>query len=155
MNLAAADAEEAYNAVLARVEKAGGRVVSSNLNKQRNDQTQGTVQFEVKSTEADVVLADLRGLGEVMRLQSTEDTGAATAARTKRGFQVQVWALGAVQPRETASAQVASRDVPAGFKAVQEAILKAKGRVLNAQLNEQDKQKISATLDFDVRRTEE
>ncbi len=155
LNLATVDAEEAYKTVLTRIEKAGGRVVSSNLNRQRNEQTQGTIHFEVKSTEADAVLADLRMLGEVMRLQSTDNSGAASVARTKRGFQVQVWALGAVQPRETANLQLATRDVSAGYRALQEAVVKAKGRILNAQLNEQDKQNVTAVLDFEVRRSEE
>jgi hypothetical protein len=51
--------------------------------------------------------------------------------------------------------QVASRDVPTGYRALLDAVTKAKGRVLNAQLNEQDKQNIFAQLDFDIRRAEE
>src|SRR5207245_765682 len=45
--------------------------------------------------------------------------------------------------------------VPAGFRALQEAVVKVKGRILNAQLNEQDRQNITAELHFDVRRSEE
>jgi hypothetical protein len=156
LKLAAVDAEATYRAVLARVDKAAGsRVVTSNINRQRSDQTRGDVQFEVKSADAEAVLTDLKELGEVMHLQTTENADTANTTRSKRGFIVQIWALGTVQPRETVNLTLAAKDVPASYRLLQDAIAKAKGRILNAQLNEQDKQNITGELDFDVRRTEE
>jgi hypothetical protein len=155
LNLACVDTEDAYKKILARVEKATGRVVASNLNRQRNDQTTGLVQFEVKTADAEAVLMDVRELGEVMRLQTTENPDVQNATRSKRGFIVQLFALGTVAPRETATIQLASTDVPAGYRSLLDAVNKAKGRVLNSQLNEQDKQNITANLDFEIRRAEE
>src|SRR4051794_40457734 len=65
LNLAAADVEQAYNAIVERVTKSGGRVVTSNLNRQNLEQTTGTIDFEVKSADAETVLADIRKTGEV------------------------------------------------------------------------------------------
>lgn len=155
INVACIEVDTALKTVLGRVEKAAGRVVSSNLNSARSDQAQATVQFEVKSAEADAVLADVKAAGEVMRLIVTENPDTQNTTRKKRGFHVQLWALGAVQPRETDVIQIASADVPAAYRTVQDAVLKAKGRMLNAQLNEQDRQNVTATLDFEVRRAEE
>jgi hypothetical protein len=155
LNLACVDAETAYKTLLARVEKATGRVVTSTLNRQRNDQTRGDVQFEVKTADAEAVLMDLRELGEVMRLQLTENPDTQNTTRSKRAFVVQLWALGSVAPREINMLQVACRDVPAAFRGLQEAVVKAKGRILNAQLNEQDRQNVTGVLDFEVRRTED
>jgi hypothetical protein len=156
LNLACLDVESVYRTILARVNKAtGGRVVTSNLNRQKGDQTQGTIVFEVKSAEADAVLRDLKEAGEVLHFQIAESTDTQNTTRSKRGFNVQLWAMGLVAPRETAVLQVVSRDVPGGYRLLQEAVAKAKGRMLNAQLNEKDKQNISAQLDFDVRRVEE
>jgi hypothetical protein len=45
--------------------------------------------------------------------------------------------------------------VPAGYRAVRQAVAKAKGRILSAQLNEQDRRNISATLDFEIPRSAE
>jgi len=59
--------------------------------------------------------------------------------QAKRGFQVQIFALAAVPPRETGVLQVATRDVPAGYRQLQDAVTKARGRTLNAQLNEQNR----------------
>ncbi|MBV9123106.1 MAG: DUF4349 domain-containing protein [Planctomycetes bacterium] len=155
INLACVDAGAAYQAVLARVEKAAGRLVTSNLNHQRNDQTRGEVQFEVKTADADAVLADLREQGEVMHLQVTYNPDTQNVTRAKRGFNVQVWSLASVAPRETDTLQLAVRDVPAAYRSLQEAVARAKGRILNSQLNEQDRENVSAQLDFEVRRPDE
>jgi len=44
---------------------------------------------------------------------------------------------------------VATRDVPAGYRQLQDAVTKARGRTLNAQLNEQNRQNVTAQLDFE------
>jgi hypothetical protein len=155
ISLAVVDVEAARKTVLARVDQAAGRVLSSNFNRAPSDQNQGDIHFEVKSAEADAVLEEIKGAGEVMRMQVTENANAQDTTRKKRGFQVQLRALGAVQARETDIVKIASADVAQGYRAVQEAVAKAKGRMLNAQLNEKDRQNITATLDFEIRRTEE
>jgi len=152
ISLAADDAEKAYRDILSRARKATGRVVTSNLNRQRNEQTTGTVNFEVKAAEADAVLTALKEAGEVLTMQVVENPDTQNVTQAKRGFQVQIWALAAVPPRETGVLQVATRDVPAGYRQLQEAVAKARGRTLHSQLNEQDRQNVTAQLDFEVRR---
>src|SRR5262249_37603443 len=112
ISLAADDAEKVYRDILARARKATGRVVTSNLNRQRNEQTIGTINFEVKTAEADAMLAALKEAGEVLTLQTVENPDTQNVTQSKRGFQVQIWALAAVPPRETGVLQVATRDVP-------------------------------------------
>jgi len=155
LKLVCGDVETVYKAILARVQKAGGRVVTSNLNHQRTEQTTATINVEVRTAEADAVLQSLKEHGEVMRLQITENPDLQNTTKSKRGINVELWALGQVAPRETSVLQLATRDVPAGYRSLQDAVAKAKGRVLNAQLNEQDKQNISAQLDFEIRRVDE
>ena len=50
---------------------------------------------------------------------------------------------------------MASRDVPAAYRALLEAVTQAKGRMITARLDEQDKRNITAQLDLDIRRTEQ
>ncbi len=152
LNLACADAEKVFKDILARVEKAGGRVVTSNLEQPKREQTRGTIHFEVKAAEAETVLADLKALGEVMRMQTTENPDAQNVTRSKQGFQCQVFALGMVAPRETTTVQLACKDVPAAYQALLGAVRKVEGRVLSANLNEQDRHNVTASLDFEVRR---
>src|SRR5262249_9491323 len=155
LNLAVVDTEAAYRLILARVQKtAGSRVVTSQLSRQQGDQATGTLTFEVPAAEADAVLRELRETGEVLRLQVVENPDAQNVTRAKRGFVVQVYSLWQVAARETTTLQVATKDVPGGYRLLQDAVAKAKGRVHNAQLNEQDKQNVTANLDFQVRRAD-
>jgi glycine cleavage system regulatory protein len=155
VNLACPDAEAVYKAILERVEKAGGRVVKSNLNRQKNEQTTGVIEFEVKAAEAETVLSDVRRLGEVMRYQAVENPDAQNVTKSKRGFNCQLFALGMVAPRETSVIALAVKDVAASYGAILEAVKKAEGRILSAQLNEHDRHNVTAKLDFDVRREHE
>jgi hypothetical protein len=154
VSLACIDVEAALKTLLARVDKAAGRVLSSNLSSTRAAQTQGDLQFQVKTTLADAVLEDIKNAGEVMSLQVHETTNVETT-RKKRGFQVKLWALEAATARETDELQLACTDVAASYRQVQEAVQKAKGRVRIAQLDEQDRRQVTATLDFEVRRADE
>jgi hypothetical protein len=154
-DVATADAEAAYKAVLTRIQKLGGRVVTSNLNRQNNDQTMGTINFQVKAAEADGFDQELKAIGETLRHQTTESPDTANTTRSKRGFVLQILAYGSVPARETTTMQMATPDVPVSFRKLQEAIATAKGRMLSAQLNEQNRQNATATLDFEVRRENE
>ena len=152
LSLACADAEASYKTILARIEKAGGRVVTSSLNRQKNDQTTGTLRFEVKSAEADLVLVDIRTAGDVMRLDVLENPDTQAVTKSKKGFQVSLFAMGLVEPRETTTITIASKDVPAAYRALQEALAGVDARIQTAQLNENDRQNVNATLTFDYRR---
>src|SRR5439155_22733486 len=55
-----------------------------------------------------------------------------------------------IQPRHSATLVVATIDVPGQFAKLQDAIKAAKGQVRDGRVNEQDKQNISATIDFNV-----
>ncbi len=154
-DVATPDAEAAYKALLTRVQKLGGRIVTSNLNRQNNDQTVGTISFQVKATEADALVAELKAIGETLRHQTTESADVGNTTKSKRGFLVQIMAWGAVPARETTALQLATPDVAASYRKLQETIATAKGRMLSAQLNEQNRQNTTGLLDFEVRRPEE
>lgn len=155
VSLACTDTEVAYKTIVDRVQEAGGRVVTSSLKSQHSQKTTGSVKFELPVAEAEAVLMDVKIAGEVMRLEVTENPDSKNVTKSKRGFNVELWAMGLVAPRETIVLQLATDDVPAGYRALQEAVQNAKGRILNAQLNEQDKQNITAQLDFDIPRDDQ
>jgi hypothetical protein len=50
---------------------------------------------------------------------------------------------------------LAVADVSAGYQALREAVAKARGRVITSRLDEQDRQNVTAQLDFEVRRADE
>jgi hypothetical protein len=152
LTLACTDAEASYTQILARIAKAGGRVVTSSLNRQKNDQTTGTLRFEVKIAEADAVLLDVRTFGEVMRLDVLDNPDTQSVTKSKKGFQVQLFAMGLVEPRETTTMTIGAKDVPAAYRALQDALGAVDARIFTAQLNESDRQNVNATLAFDYRR---
>jgi glycine cleavage system regulatory protein len=155
LSLACVDTEASYKAILARIEKAGGRVISSALNRMKNDQSSGSLSFEIKAADAEPVLLDVRAAGEVMRLDVTENPDTQNVTKSKRGFQVQIFSTGLVEPRETSTITIAAKSVPEAYAKLQDAAVKAGGRILVSQLNERDRQNVSATLQFDARRENE
>ncbi|HEX8522271.1 MAG TPA: DUF4349 domain-containing protein [Tepidisphaeraceae bacterium] len=152
VNLAAEDAEGTYRSILSRVEKAGGRVVSSNLNREKATQVSGTIALEVPAAESDAMVSELKKLGEVMKLTVTENPDAANVTTAKRGFNVQVASLTSIAPRETAAVSVAAENVAQAREQIVQAASSIGGRVLNTNLNESDRQNVTATVDTEVRR---
>lgn len=152
LSLACEDVEATYAKVLARVERAGGRIVSSNLNREKPNQTTGAIQFEVKAGDAEPVLLDVRSGNETMRLVVTENPDAANVTTAKRGFAVSLASTMTVPPRETASINAAATDVPGAHKALLDAAAAARARVLSADLNETDRQNVSGSVDMEIRR---
>jgi glycine cleavage system regulatory protein len=152
MNLAAADVEQSYKAIIDQVKSGGGRIVSSQLNRPKADQVTGTIAFDVPSDKADVLSAAIRSGVEVMRLDVNENKDTQDLTDAKRGFVLQIYSLASVAPRETTILQIASKDVPGAFNKLLETARTAGGRVSTSQLNEQNVANITGTLDFDVPR---
>jgi hypothetical protein len=157
------DVDRAYQQVLAAVLEVKGRITKSELKQLSAGQFNAAFQFEVAPEASGPIRDRLRTLGRVARLEidrSAQIEGGTlpSDAKTKRGdtvFLVQLYNLANVAPRETAQLQVAVADVPAAYQALRDAVAKVAGRVLVAQLNEQDRQNISAQFDFEVRRADE
>lgn len=154
LSLASGDAEKTYKAILAGVEKLGGRVERSHLTRLKNDQTMGTLSFHVRSADAENVLADARAGSEILKLEVSEVPDAA-ATRSRKGFNITIFGLGAVQPRETSTVVLATRDVASGYRGLVDAMKAAEGRILNAQLNENDRKNMTGTISVEIRREHE
>ena len=156
------EVEQAFRQIQSAVAEAKGRVTKSELKQLAAGQFNATLHFEVTPDAAGPVRDRLRQLGRVARLEidrvQTADGTVSKDAKVKKGdtrFEVQLYNLANIQPRETAVLTVAVPDVPAGYQALRDAVAKANGRVLVAQLNEQDRQNVTGQLDFEVKRTEE
>ena len=157
------DVDKAYQALLAAVVEAKGRVSKSELKQLSAGQFNATLHFEVAPEASGPMRDRLHQFGRVARLEidRVQQPGSGTVAKdakVTRGdtvFLVQLYNLVNIAPREVATLQVAVPDVPAAYQSVRDAIAKAAGRVFTAQLNEQDRQNVSAQLDFEVRRVEE
>lgn len=166
VTLACHDVEAAYRDILAAADvqdkpadaktpaRKVGRVVTSSLNSQRAGQVSGAITLEVRSEAAPQIEAIIRAAGEVMHLTVAENTDTASVTSSKRGFTVTLNALSQIPPRESAVIFVAARDVPALYRKLLEKLQdgKTESRVLNSELNEQDQQRVSGLLDFEISR---
>ena len=157
------DVEKAYRDARAAVEEAKGRVTKSEVKQLTAGQFTAALHFEVAPEAAGPIRDRLRQLGRVARLEidrvQTPEAGTVQKdAKVRRGdtlFLVQFYNLANIAPRETDTLQVALTDVPAGYQTLQDAVSRARGRVLAARLDEQDRQNVTAQFDFEVRRAEE
>lgn len=157
------DVDKAYQAALSAVIEAKGRVTKSELKQLAAGQFNATLHFEVSPEAAGPLRDRLRQLGRVARLeidrvQQAEGGTVPKDAKVKRGdtvFLVQLYNLANVAPRETATLHVAATDVSTAYAALRDAVSKAGGRVMAAQLNEGDRSNVSAQVDFEVKRPHE
>jgi hypothetical protein len=155
------DVEKAQQEALKAITDVKGRVTRSELKQHAAGQFNAILHFEVKPEATGPIRDRLRQLGTMVRLQidrvqQTEGGGPAPRdGKIERGntqFLVSIYNLANVAPRETVVLRLAAADVPAIYQKLRLAIAKAQGHVINAQLNEQDRQNITGQLDFDVRR---
>src|SRR5207248_1152286 len=110
VTIAAQNVEEAYAKIVARVGKANGRIVTSNINRDKPG-TQAVIQFEVKSTDADPTLLDVKATGETIRLSMSENQDSNNVTAAKQGFNLTLMSLDQVPPREVNQREIASDDV--------------------------------------------
>jgi hypothetical protein len=150
--------EKAQETVLDEVKKAKGRVIKSDLKQHGAGQLEAIMIFEVKPEHVPELRKVLKNLGNITKdeveKQQTAVGGAEPAADIKRqvkdtNFEVRLYNLANVQPRETLTLIVATLDVATSYKKLQEAV-KGKGQVINGQFNAQDKLNVSAALDFNL-----
>lgn len=156
------DVDKAYQQILAAVAEAKGRVTKSEVKQLSAGQFNATLNFEVAPEAAGPLRDRLRQLGRVARLEIDrvqQPEGTVTKnAKVQRGdtlFFIQLYNLANIAPREVASVQVAVLDVPLAYQTLRDAVAKTTGRVMTAQLNEQDRQNIAAQFDFEIRRADE
>lgn len=157
------DVDKTFRDAMAAVLEAKGRVTKSELKQLQAGQYSAVLNFEVSPDASGPIRDRLKQLGRVARLeidrqQTTDGSPTTKDAKVKRGdtvFLVQFYNLANVAPRETAVVQLAVPDVAASFRTLRDAVEKAKGRVVAANVTEGEKINVTAQFDFEVKRTEE
>jgi hypothetical protein len=152
LTLAAINVEDAYASILDQASKAGARVVTSDLNRSRPDQSTGTITLSALSEKADALLGAIRGAGETLGQDNSDNPDTQNVTTAKRGLVVQLISVASVQARQSETLQLASADVPAAFATILDALRAADARIIASQLNQQDPANKSATIAFDIPR---
>ena len=158
------DVEKAYLETQAAIREFKGRIGRAEMKQHAAGQFNAILVFEIAPEQSGPMRDRLRQLGNMVRLdidrvQKVENGGEPTKdGKIRRGdseFTVSLYNLANVAPRETTTLTLVASDVPAAYRKLREIVGKLKTTVRNAQLQEQDKQNVTAQLDFDVRRTDE
>jgi hypothetical protein len=158
------DVDKALRAALQAVSEAKGRVTRSELKQHAAGQFSALLHFEVAPEQAGAMRDRLKQLGTQARLQIDRTQQAEGGGKLpndgklQRGntrFEVALYNLANVEPREKVDLRIAAVDVAQTYRALREALGKAEAHVRNAQLNEQDRLNVTAHVDFDLRRGQE
>ncbi len=159
MKIEADDVEKSLQSALTAVTEAKGRVTKSDLKQHAAGQYEAILQFEVAPAAAGQVRDKLKTLGVVthhdaQRLQQAEG-GSTTKGEIKSRvsdvqFSVSLYNVANIKPREAYSLDIATTDVVADYRRLQDAVSVAKGQVRSSNLDEKDKLSISAQFEFDV-----
>jgi hypothetical protein len=155
LHLAVADIPIGYTVVQDAVEKAKGRILTAQLHDADRPNVTTQLDFEVKRGDEAAVQAAITGAGDILSRNTVRSPDGTNMTDAKVLLRVTFLNAARMQARETSTVSFAVTDIPAGFREVKAAVEKAKGRIVNSQLNEGDKQNVTAQLDFEVKKNEE
>jgi hypothetical protein len=155
LRLAVAGVPVVYQKLREAVAKAKGHVVNANLDEKDKLNINAQLDFDVRRLGEGEILTALAAAGETLSKQVSRVPEGDNVTDSKMLFRITLIDADSIQPRETLTMRIAATDVPAAYKKLREALAKVKSRVINAQINEQDRRNISAVLDFVIRRADE
>jgi hypothetical protein len=150
--IAVADVETVYRSLMTSVEKAGGRVVSSNLERPRPDEPRAVLRVQTPSASAGDFETAFKNAGETLNIQLSENPDTANVTTAKQGFVVEVVALAYVPPRLTATLTLAAEDVEKTYRALIETAEKSSGRVVASSMQRPAADQLTAVLQLEVPR---
>jgi hypothetical protein len=164
LGLEVEDVDKSFREAQTAVAEAKGRVIRSEVKQHAAGQLTAILHFEVAPEAAGPLRDRFKQIGTLARLNidrdqkpvaGSEPNPAAPLRRGDTRFELSLYnPLTSATAREKNVITLAVTDVPASYQSLREAATTAKGRVLNAQLNEQDRQKVTAQLVVEIRRTE-
>lgn len=155
LQLAAPDVSIAYQSLRDALAKATGRVVASQLNEQDKQNITAQLDFEVQRPDEATIRTALDKAGEVISRQVTRAPESENVTDTKVLHRLTIIATTRLKPRETKTLQLVAPDVSIAYRNIRDAVAKVTGRVITAQLDEQDRQNVTAHFDFEIKRTDE
>jgi hypothetical protein len=155
IQVAVPDVRTAYQALRDAAGKASARVLVAQLNEQDPQHVTAQIDVEVRRANEAAFRTALDTVGEVMSRQVTRAAEANNATDSKVHFRANVLGFDGLVARDTTTVEVAVPDVRTAYQALREAAGKAAGRVLVAQLNEQDPRHVTAQIEVELRRADE
>jgi hypothetical protein len=153
--IAAVDVRAAYEKLRETLAKAKSRVINAKLDEQDRRNIVAVLEFTFHRKDEGVLQIALTAAGETLARQVSRLPESPTLTDSKVLVRLELIQADALPPRETVTLRVAANDVPAAYESLRTAVNKAKGRISNALLSEEDRRNVKAFLVFDVPRNDE
>jgi uncharacterized membrane protein len=155
LRIAAADVPAAYRKLRAVLEKIKARIITAQLNEQDPRQVTARLDFIYRRSDDSAVQEVLTKAGDTLSRQVARAPENVQVTDAKVMTRVELIHADSLPARETVVLRIAATDVPGAFQKLRDTVAKAKGRVAQAELNEQDSRNIHGRLSFDIPRSEE
>lgn len=152
--LASDDVEDAYRKIMTLVEQAGGRIVTSKLQRPEPDQVQATLQLEVPSAAAATIQEAMTATGDVMTLQESENADTVNVTSAKQGFQVRIVSVAGLPPRQTTTATIRVPSAESQQQLYLAKVATLGGRIIDQTVSRDPNGRSNARVVFDVPRDE-
>lgn len=150
LTIAANDVPVKYAAIQAAVAEAKGHVIVSHLNEK--DKLNVTFQFDfsIPMEAKNVIDKAIADIGPVLSRDNLQAAPQQVATDRKFGFSIIARDFANIPPRETYHVRLAALDVANAFNEIKEKAVNSKAVVGVARIDEENKSKISAVLEFDL-----
>ena len=160
MRLEVDDVKKALENAVASVDALKGRVLKSESKQHKAGQFEAILHAEIPAPQKDAFRKELSRLGLVSDDEATQKTQAEGGTGKPREmkqrvndiiFEVTLNNIVNIQPRHSVTIDIVSDKVAAGYAKVQDAVNRiSKGQIRVANLNEPDKHRVTAVIDFNV-----
>jgi hypothetical protein len=154
------DVEKSRADVLDAIDKAKGRIIQSDLSKKTGDQYLATIVADVPPDAAGPLADRLRQIGKVSRMEANRQTVTQGGAgpivpglrveRRETRFQITLYNLAGVAPRQVTNLTLAAADVEAAYRNALQQATSAGGRVMVSKLERPRPEQIAGTVRIHV-----
>ena len=143
-----------YAKLLETIAKIKGQLVDARLNEQDRLNISAQIDFSVPTDDKAGIEKLLVEVGTILSRNNVQAPMNQLSIAKKFGYSITLRDFANILPSHAADIKLATNDVPNNYAKLVDAVVKAKGQIGAAKLNEQDKLNVSAFLNFTVPVTE-
>ena len=155
LRIATTDVKAQYDKLREAIKSAKGHLLNADHDGKDPLNIHAQVDFDLRRLSEGEVPAALDGAGELLSRQVNRVPEGDNVTDAKVLYRVTLLDVDSVQPRETITLTIAADDLHAAYQKLHQSLAKAKARIIKTNLDEQDRRKVNAQVDFSFNRTDE
>jgi hypothetical protein len=150
LKVAVTDVPASYARFVEAIAKAKGQVTDAKLNEKDKLHITAQLVFTVPSEGKAAIDSLLKEIGTVLSSNNVQAAVNQLSTAKKFGYSLDLRDFATIPPSQASVVTIAASKVPDNYTKLMEAIVRAKGQVRDAKLNEQDRLNITGQIDFTV-----